>query len=602
MNICSHCLKLCVLMMLLCAFETQALQYKSRLFNESNKDLSESESQSLAALQEAFNGYQDEYQIATTGQYLARQMVIAKEYQQAAEYYYKTLQTQTLVSEIAQQLRRELAEVLLRLKRYDEVEPLLEEPLSDKSAPVTERLLLARASLGLQQFHRALQWLQPLNQTLQRLDDATLKQMTAIYFSADAISLATDTLQELLRREPDNLVLSRQLVGLFIRQKAFEQALDLWSLTDSKGLLIESSDRILLADLYQRQGAPEKAARLLASDIEKHTIAKSATHYYKLFEFWYQARELQHARDALWQSVRLSQDPEHALILAELLQQAQQWQPLHDLILFSCNTILADKFVGRYNLMLGIALFKLQRNADARRALINASLVSGVKTQARQWLKFMNATPASIAESRTLWGPCLPEDPSIDLPDNLTASNADRVIDDAANNQNQISDNAESAITNSAKPEKKLVPVILPKTRFYGTKMSTSAATLQKDLKKKTFHLIKNLIKSGGKVDGPMHLLFDEVQTNEKINVTIAFPYSGAPTNRSGHRVIRVSATQAVALKYQGPVGQLATQWQYLVQSALTQGLLPTGEARMLFLSDDSNGENIDAELQLIVK
>ena len=148
----------------------------------------------------------------------------------------------------------------------------------------------------------------------------------------------------------------------------------------------------------------------------------------------------------------------------------------------------------------------------------------------------------------------------------------------------------------------KLKVITLPASRFYGTKLKTSAQTIEQDLMRKTFNLIKNLIRTGGEVGGKMHLLFDEVQTTENINVTIAFPYSGSPTNRSGHRVIRVPEKRAVSKTYMGPAAGLSKEWLALSTSASNQGHVATGQARMIFLSDTSNSPDIDVELQLIIQ
>lgn len=587
----------CTAAWLLCSLclsqPANALQYKSRLFNDANTDLSESEMQNIAALEEAFANYQDDYQIASTGQFLARQMVANKEYDKAAQYYAKTLQAGSLDELFAVQLRREYAEVLLLLNRYAEVEPVLaNSPLQAK-----DRILLARASLEQQAFLNVIEWLQPLQETLNTQDDNTLRQLAAIYFKAKALALSAESLAILNSRYPQNIDLTRQLTGIYIQLQAFQQALDLWSLSYANGLLVEQQDLVLLADLYQRQGSPEKAARTVQEGFTDSLIAQNAEHYYKLFEFWYQAKEIEPAREALLQSVLKSQSIEHGLILAELLQRAELWQNLLDLINLSCQTILPDRFVGRINLMQGIALHKLGNNDDARRALINASLVSGVKTQAREWLQFIGATPATLEESRRLWGDCLPDDPSIDLPDDVKASDSQitantDVVDEAAK--------PDKAGSNKEKPILNIVT--LPNTRFYGTRLKTSAATMADDMKKKTFNLIKNLMRSGGRVDGKMHLLMDEAQTADNIIVTIAFPFAGTPANRSGHRIIRQPEVKAVSRHYRGAPDGLAKAWENLVFNSIAQGLTPSGKSRMVFLSDTAGSGEIDAELQLLLE
>lgn len=566
-------------------------QYKSRMFENSNQTLSESEQQNITSLEQALTGYEDAYQIATTSRYLARHMMAMQNYPKAAEYYANVLKTQALDELVVVQLRREYAQVLLLLKRYKDVADLLTAyPLQNQ-----ERLLLARASIGLQQFHHVIEWLAPLSTELTTLTDDTIKQTAGIYFQAKATRLTADMMTELVRRKPNDIDLARQLTGLYIQLQDFTNALNLWSLIFSRNLIKQEQDWLLLTDLHHRQGSSEKAARLMVTGIENSVIPETSQHYYRLFEFWYRSKEKDAARNALWQSVKRSQNIEHTLLLAELLQQAEHWQEMQQLIKLSCQTILPDRFVGRINLMLGIALHKQADNEQARRAFINASLVSGVNNTARDWLKFINAVPATLDESKRLWGDCLPSDPSIKLPENIRDYAGKKEVLERVNDIDQM------ALSESG-PLEILEVITLPASRFYGTKLKTSARTLEQDLTRKTFNLIKNLLRSGGAVAGKMHLLFDEAQTAEKFNVTIAFPYSGTPTNRSGHKVIRVLQKRAVSKIYKGPAEDLSKEWQVLSISANGQGYEPTGQARMIFLSDTSNSPDIDVELQLIIQ
>mgnify|MGYP000282229423 CR=1 FL=1 len=120
--------------------------------------------------------------------------------------------------------------------------------------------------------------------------------------------------------------------------------------------------------------------------------------------------------------------------------------------------------------------------------------------------------------------------------------------------------------------EEVLSVISLPAARFYTTKLKTSAQKMEQDMKRKIFNLIKNLLRSGGKVDGNMHFLMDEPQK------------------------------RAVTRTYQGPAEGLAKEWQTLTTLAIAQGHTPSGQARMVFLSDTSGTPNIDVALQLIIQ
>lgn len=584
------------------------------MFENTHQTLLDSEEHSVEALAQAFQQAlknkgkinNNDYQIATTGQYLARKMVAAKDYEKAAEYYATTLQTQVLDELIQNQLTHEYAQVLLELARYAEVVALLDKaPTSDSAElsalSVQTRLLLARADIGLQQYHRVVERLSPLNNQLSTLPDSAIKHAAGLYFQAQATQLAANMMAEIVKRNPNDINVARQLTGLYIQLKDDTRALNLWALTFSKSLFTEEQDWLLLTNLYHRQGSPEKAARLMTAGMENGVISQTPKHYYTLFEYWFRGKETRSAQEALWNSVRGSHNVEHTLILAEMLQKEEKWQKLQQLIEWRCQSILPDPHVGRINLMLGIALHKQNKDVSARRAFINASLVSGVKNSAREWLAFMNAAPATREESAKLWGDCLPHDASIALPKQFATH------PNTSSSPAPATASSEAASEFTTKEHNTLHVVTLPATRFYGTKLHTTAQKMTQDITRKTFNLIKNLIRSGGKVKGKMHLLFDEVATQEGIHLTIAFPYSGTPKNRAGNSVIRKQQQLAVSLNYQGPAAQIPQQWQTLSALAIKQGLTPTGQARMIFLNDSTNVDaadnaHIDVTLQLMIQ
>lgn len=619
------------LVALLHATEASARQYKSRVFNDSEQELTAAELQNIEALEQAFTGYQDDYQIASAGQYLAREMVKNGEYEKAVQYYYQTLKSgglplpdntagvsgnstaPVLAAPVLRQLRMELAQVLLRLNRPQEVIVLFDTSiLTEFEHNITEQFLMARAQLALQQFHQVVALLKPIVENLAPLTSQQLKQLSAILYQAKALPLVVEVLTELRTRAPEDIDIARQLTGLHIRLEQYQQALDIWSLLYSQGLLQPSQDPsasqsysqdiLLLADLYARQQTPEKAARLLQQALQDGSMDNSHQYHYRLFEFWYRAKEIENAKKALWQNIQLSRDLQHALILAELLQQDQDWPALERLVLLGCESVLPDQYVGRINLFYGIALHKQGKNSDARRAFINASLVSGVKTQAREWLAFMAAAPASIEESSELWGPCLPDDPQIALPKNLASTDKEQ--------QDSSTQQASEITDKPAETMEKLTVTVLPANRLYTSRITTTAQDLQRDIKTKTFTLLKNLMRSGGQVEGNMHLLFTlespdsapENENNPQFKLGIGFPYSGVPSTRAGFKVVRLAKRNAVVRHYQGPGSELQSQWQALVIQALGQGMTPTGDAVTVFVSDTSGTDQLDVELQLMVE
>lgn len=562
---------------------TDARQYKSRLFTDSNQNLGEAAAQTISELEAAFGTYQDSYQIATTGRYLAQQMIASKQYDKAVEYYQQVLATETLEATIQTQIRIELAKLFLHLKGYEEVKTLFVE--SDTTLDIS--ILLAKANLGLKMYHTALKDVDPFMSDVSKMTNPQLKQVATIHYIAGALPKAAELLEALLHRQPDDLNLARQITGIYIKLEKFQAALTTWSLAYVKKLLVEERDLLLLAELYAKQGAPEKAARVLTEGMLSGLVIDSAEHYYKQFGYYYNAREMDLAIASLQNSVQKQPNLEYSLLLAELLQNVQRWQELLDTVLFACQQILPDSFVSRTNMLLGVAYHKTGDDELARRAWINASLMSGQREKAQQWLQFIEATPATREESKELWGPCVPADKAIALPDS---------------EPELASDSEENLAANSQANQMELTLKTLPTANYYGTSIPTTPESLLRDIKIKTFALMKALLRTGGSVDGPMHLVFEQLQAEDSLKLTIAFPYKGKPSRSGRHQVHRLPEQRAVTTNYNGPAENISEIWKNLVENAIAQGFIPNGEARMVFLSDTSGTGTLDVELQLIVE
>ncbi|BDX08498.1 hypothetical protein MACH26_40190 [Planctobacterium marinum] len=582
---------LTLLLVLLIANTTEARQYKSKLFEDSNQDLSSAESLSINQLEAQLATASDPWQIALSGQQLAHQYVLKQEFAKAAEAYQTALAANALAAPVARQLRLEYAQVLLQLKRFAQIKPLLSSVTNEAELSSQERVLLARAAVGLEQFHEVVAQLSPLLVQLASLSDDELKQLAQLSYAAKAWPMTIDFLSEYLQRHPQEPAINRQLTGLYILTEQYDAALQLWSLANSQKLFSQEQDWLLLVDLYKRQNMPDKAARILNDALQQGNILDSAEHWYQLFQLWYQARELASARGSLAQSLVRSNDVQRALLLTELYQQAEQWQASLDTLTQTCEQILEERYVGKANLLLGIAYHKLAQPEKARRAFINATLLSGEKVKAREWLAFIAAAPASREESQQLQGLCLPADTQIALPDSSSKPAV------GSSSKSAVADTAE----NTAQQSMPLTKKRLAATRFYGTKVSTTKAELQTVIKKRTFGLIKALMRSGGSVNGNMHLLMQQMQTGNELNITIAFPFSGAPRNSGIHRIVNVPSQHAVIKQYQGPAAELEAQWTMLVMQAMQEGHQLTGQSRMIFLSDTSGSDMVDVELQLII-
>ncbi len=301
------------------------------------------------------------------------------------------------------EMLRELAQVYLLRKDYASAAQTLQQALAiDLVAEVADYLLLARAQHHLGKYVDVVATLDRMQQAGLALDTAQMQQALALYYRAGAYAQCEVLLQRLLELQPNEPQHWHLLASVYVQQNKNKQALDQLALARDKRVPFSERELLLLANLQAVNNNPYGAAQTLESALSQQEVSANGANYRQLFEFWLQAREQDKARAALQQAAQLSGDTELYLHLAQLQMEQQDFQAMQQTMLAACAEQLADQYVGRANLLLGISQLKLGDEAGARRSFINASLIGGVNAQAGQWLTFMHAAPATEDETRRI--------------------------------------------------------------------------------------------------------------------------------------------------------------------------------------------------------
>lgn len=194
---------------------------------------------------------------------------------------------------------------------------------------------------------------------------------------------AIDTLALLIEIEPDKLQWWRQLSVLQMQLGQQRQALSTLSLAKLNGLPLSESDRHLLAQMYARQGIPERAAieisQLEGAQTSSQLLAEQAS-------YWQTAKQWDLAM-SVWNKAA-QQDPKYNWNLAKLLVQ----QGLYDE-----SIPILDRVKGRemdVALVKCLAFYKLNQLDNA---LLEAKQADQIEpsNQAKRWITFLSELIAS---------------------------------------------------------------------------------------------------------------------------------------------------------------------------------------------------------------
>ncbi len=558
-------------------------QYRSRILLTPEGEWATGTELSIEELERQLGSIEEVYAKSSAGRHLARHYVQRKEYGKAIEFYREALSAAGLSPIANREMLRELAQVYLLQKDYASAAQTLHQALTiELVADVADYLLLARAQHHLGKYVDVVATLDRIQQAGLALDTQQMQQALALYYRAGAYTQCEVLLQRLLELQPDEPQHWHLLASVYLQQNKKKQALDQLALARDKRVPFSERELVLLANLQAVNNNPYGAAQTLESALAQHEVPASGANYRTLFEFWLQAREQDKARAALQQAAHLSGATDLYLYLAQLQMEAQDFSQMHQTMLAACAQQLADQYVGRANLFLGISQLKLGDEVGARRSFINASLVGGVNAQAGQWLNFMQAAPPSEDETRRIVSPCY----------------------GARDERADVHIGKVQARPASDEPEPTSIQIktIAPMRLFY-LQYEQPLAELANSLRGTVISMNVNLVKAGGSADGPLHIIFSgDIQDREALPaLQLALPIRGIVTPGGRFRLRTTEPFKCAYLTYSGPAQALPDGMVRLAEATVAAGHVPSGEARIV-IPQGNNGAVATFELQLGIR
>lgn len=298
----------------------------------------------------------------------------------------------SLPREEALQLKRELAQLYVRQARYTNAVSLLERlPEQDRDS----RLLLAQSYLQLARYRDALQ---PLKELIQASQPADKHLYEALFFAQHSLgesAAASSTLQRLIALAPQTLMYWRQLAALHYENNRADRALAVLEAAYHQGVLKDSPDDLLnLVNLYRSQGAPYKAARLLARLLDAQQLEDRIALREQLVDLWLSARETAQAVKALEHLITRAPSPERWLRLGQLRIEQRDWPAAARALSAAIDTNtapLATEKLAVAWLWLGIVYVENGRRQDALAAFRHSERFTPTQPAAQQWLRYLES-------------------------------------------------------------------------------------------------------------------------------------------------------------------------------------------------------------------
>lgn len=563
-------------------------QYRSRMYIDLDQSATENVSLSVSELEKQMHTFQDNATRASAEKFLAQHYAGQKDYDKAADALQHALADQPSDNPDMYLL---LAQLQYKRKQYVESAAALDKALALQKNPGKE----------------------------------LLQSALAVYYNIGNYDRAAQIIQQLVSQDFNNAVLWQQWISLYLKAGKNAQALNVMALAWEKGIPFRDQDIMLLTDLYAINRIPGRGARVLEEAIASGRIKADAKINDRLFRLYMQAGERDKAQAALEKAANISHDTELQLHLAQLLMEKEQWQPMQDMVLKACDGALPERLVARANLLLGVSQLKLGDKEMARRSFINATVVGGATEQAGQWLAFMKAEPATKSETAGIAGPCYSDDThsvlTASMPSanrNTTTSTDQTATPDTASDNHSAEEKSRAASMPATvaigqfdvaafaalkgDPAASLDIKTAEAQQLYVGDFSLTPADMSTEIVPLATKLGVAIVKNGGKIAGPMHIIFPEppAMVGGKIKVRFGFPVSGNPLSTGRFQLVRDKGFKCVSRNYDGAPEGVPAAIAQLYADAKARGMKFSGESRQIASTDNTIGsKTVKLELQI---
>ncbi|WP_165856335.1 tetratricopeptide repeat protein [Marinobacter sp. JSM 1782161] len=309
----------------------------------------------------------------------------------AVKRYERLVAIPGLPDALLQSARRNLAQLAYQLERYEQALTWLDAlPPSVLADDIPLQRLRAHCLYLLEAYADAAAQLEKT--VAQQPEEASLNLLRAAYQQLGDYASAADTLERLVDRYPKTDYL-RALATLYGMLDQPRRQLGLLASLHSQDALDAPQEWQALASLYLQQDMPWRAARLMASGIERGQLAASVENRRYLAQAWFQANENDQALAVLEDLARSTDDGAAEMLMGRTYLRQLRWAEAAGAFEQALAEQVDDR--ARANLLLGVARLRANRLGAARQALARAANDPSTRSAAQQWLTFLDQRVAA---------------------------------------------------------------------------------------------------------------------------------------------------------------------------------------------------------------
>jgi tetratricopeptide (TPR) repeat protein len=253
--------------------------------------------------------------------------------------------------------------------------------------------MMAQAYYQLGEYKKALRPARKVIELTQAAGEPIKEQsyllLRVLYYEAGEYQQVIDILEELIKLFPKKQYWM-QLASIYGEIDDQEKQLNTLELAYLQGFLTTESEILTLASLLLNNELYLRAGRILSRHLDDGVITSTLDHWRLLAQAWTMAHENEKAIPALIRAAELSPDGNLDVILAQTYMNLNRWEDA----VSSVRRAISKGGLNRADqaqVMLGQALFELERFAEAREAFQAAQSDQRSRQLAAQWINYIDS-------------------------------------------------------------------------------------------------------------------------------------------------------------------------------------------------------------------
>lgn len=310
-----------------------------------------------------------------------------EDYDSAAEYMEKAIETNALSNDTHYQMMLQLAQIHMSEERYVPALEILDRFMEETRSRKPDHLALkGNALYRLERFDEAATVLSEAIRASDKPQPSWQQLLMAAYFDQEKPEEAARVAEELMAANPDDKRAAMNLVSIYAQADQYDKAAALLEKLRAKGALDEERDYRQLYVIYLNQdGGESKAIDVINEGLAKGILKENAEVFTALAQSYYFTDRFDEAIEAYRKAAPLAKDGEASLNLARALSNEEH---------FAESKAAAQQAIARGVRRPGDAWMIIARaefGLDNRSAMIaayrEAAKYPESQEQAREWLR-----------------------------------------------------------------------------------------------------------------------------------------------------------------------------------------------------------------------